>query len=235
MSWHIVQDQAYHLFADRRAFLGIDNAVNTLSSLGFLVAGALGLSFLWRVRTSGGSGRLAAAEEMRAYWILFGAIALTAFGSAYYHLAPDDARLVWDRLPMSLGFMALLSATFADRISIKAGSRLLVPLLLAGAGSVIYWRWSGLRGAENLLPYVGVQYGSIAAVLAIVIVFRSRYTHGAYIFGVLALYAAAKAAEALDAQIYALGGIVSGHTLKHLLAALAVCWLLRMLQLRRLQ
>ena len=61
---------------------------------------------------------------------------------------------------------------------------------------------------------------------------RSRYTHGAYIFGVLALYAAAKAAEALDAQIYALGGIVSGHTLKHLLA---VCWLPRMLQLRRMQ
>ena len=231
----ILQDQAYHLFADRRAFLGIDNAADTLSGLAFLVAGALGLLFLWRVRAAGGSGRFAAAEEMRAYWILFGAIALTAFGSAYYHLAPDDARLVWDRLPMSLGFMALLSATFADRISIKAGSRLLVPLLLAGAGSVIYWRWSGLRGAENLLPYVVVQYGSIAAVLAIVILFRSRYTHGAYIFGVLALYAAAKAAEALDAQIYALGRIVSGHTLKHLVTALAVCWLLRMLQLRRLQ
>ena len=231
----ILQDQAYHLFADRRAFLGIDNAADTLSGLAFLVAGALGLLFLWRERAAGGGGRFAAQEEMRPYWILFCTVALTAFGSAYYHLAPNDARLVWDRLPMSLAFMALLSATIADRVSIKAGLRLLVPLLLAGAGSVIYWRWSALRGAENLLPYVVVQYGSIAAVLAIVILLRSRYTHGAYIFVVLALYAAAKAAEALDAQIYALGGIVSGHTLKHLLAALAVCWLLRMLQLRRLQ
>ena len=231
----ILQDQAYHLFADRRAFLGIDNAADTLSGIAFLVAGALGLLFLWRERAAGGCGRFAAQEEMRPYWILFCAVALTAFGSAYYHLAPNNARLVWDRLPMSLAFMALLSATIADRVSIKAGLRLLVPLLLAGAGSVIYWRWSGLRGAENLLPYVVVQYGSIAAVLAIVILFRSRYTHGAYIFGVLALYAAAKAAEALDAQIYSLGGIVSGHTLKHLLAAIAVCWLLRMLQLRRLQ
>lgn len=235
MSWHIVQDQAYHLFADGRSLLGIENAVNTLSSVAFLIAGALGLSFLWRERAAGESGRFAAPDEMRPYWILFGAIALTAFGSAYYHLAPNDARLVWDRLPMSLGFMALLAATIADRISIKAGLRLLIPLLLAGAGSVIYWRWSALRGAENLLPYAVVQYGSIAAVLAIVMLFRSRYTHAAYIFGVLALYVAAKAAEALDAQIYALGAIVSGHTLKHLLAALAVCWLLRMLQLRRLQ
>ena len=78
-----------------------------------------------------------------------------------------------------------------------------------------------------------VQYGSIAAILAIVMLFRSRYTHGSYIFGVLAIYAAAKGAEALDARIYALGQIVSGHTLKHLLAAAAVCWLLRMLRLRR--
>ena len=36
----------------------------------------------------------------------------------------------------------------------------------------------------------------------------------------------------LGPRIYALGGIVSGHTLKHLLAAASVWWLLRMLQLR---
>ena len=95
MIWAIVQDQAYHLFADRRAFLGIDNAADTLSSLAFLLAGALGLFFLWRERASSGSGRFATPEEMRPYWVLFCAVALTAFGSAYYHLAPNDARLVW--------------------------------------------------------------------------------------------------------------------------------------------
>jgi hypothetical protein len=230
MNSRIVQDQTYHFFADSRTFLGIDNAADTLSNLAFLVAGVLGLFFLWRERASGGSGRFGAQDEMRPYWILFCAVALTGFGSVYYHLAPDDARLVWDRLPMSLGFAALLSATITERVSARAGLRLLVPLLLAGAGSVIYWRWSALRGAEDLLPYAVVQYGSIATILAIVILFRSRYTHAAYIFGALALYAAAKAAEALDVQIFALGGIVSGHTLKHLLAAFAV----RMLQLRRL-
>jgi hypothetical protein len=106
---------------------------------------------------------------------------------------------------------------------------------VAGTGGAICWHWSTLQGAENLLPYAAVQYGALASVLAIVMLFRSRYTHGAYIFGMLAMYAAAKASEALGAQIYALGGIVSGHKLKHPLTAFAVGWLLRMLRLRRLQ
>ena len=223
----IQQDQTYHNFADDRTILGVANAADTLSGLAFLVVGVLGLIFLWRQRSGVESTRFAIPKEIRFYWILFGAVALTAFGSGYYHLAPDDARLVWDRLPMSFGFTALLAAAVAERIRLTLGLRLLLPLLLCGVGSVAYWRWTG-----NLLPYAIVQYGSIAIMLAVVILFRSRYSHGRYIFGVLALYAAAKAAEALDARIYALGGIVSGHTLKHLFAAASVGWLLRMLQLR---
>ena len=80
MSWRIAQDQAYHLFADGRAFLGIDNAANTLSNLAFLVVGTLGLFFLWRERTAGGSQRFALSGEMRPYWVLFCAVALTLFG-----------------------------------------------------------------------------------------------------------------------------------------------------------
>jgi hypothetical protein len=228
----IRQDQAYHLFADGRALLGIANAADTLSNAAFLVAGTLGLIFLWREFASGKSRHFVLPGEMLPYWLLFCAVALTAFGSAYYHLAPDDTRLTWDRLPMSLGFTALLAATVSERIHPTWGAKLLLPLVLGGAGSVAYWRWSA---TENLLPYVLAQYGSIAAILAIVIKLRSRYTHGAYIFGVLALYAAAKAAEALDAPIYAFGHFVSGHSLKHVLAALAAWWLLRMLKLREPQ
>lgn len=227
MIWHIVQDQTYHLFADGRALFGIANAGDTLSNAAFLVVGVLGLIFLWRECSEGRSRCFVVPEEMRAHWILFGAVALTAFGSAYYHFAPDDARLVWDRIPMSFGFAALLAATVAERISLPLGLRLLVPLLFFGGGSVVYWRWTG-----DLLPYAVAQYGSIAAILAIVILFRSRYTHGGYIFGVLAFYGAAKAAESLDAPIYGFGHLVSGHSLKHVLAALAAWWLLRMLKLR---
>jgi hypothetical protein len=92
----------------------------------------------------------------------------------------------------------------------------------------VHWRWSG-----NILPYAVVQYGGIAAIVAIALLFRSRYTRGGDLLAAVAIYAAAKLAEALDAQIYALGGIVSGHTLKHLIAALSVGWLVRMLTLRR--
>jgi len=227
MDWQILQDPSYHLFADSRALLGLPNAADTLSNLGFLGVGLLGLSFLAGQRSRGGPLRFADIDESRAYWALFSAIALTGLGSAWYHVAPDDARLVWDRLPMALGFGSILSITIAERVQLKLGLRLLLPLLLAGAGSVAWWSATG-----NLLPYLLVQYGSLAAVFAIVMARRSRYTHGSYIFGVLAFYAAAKAAESLDARIYAWSGLFSGHTLKHLLAAAAVFWLLRMLQRR---
>jgi hypothetical protein len=227
MNFHLAQDPAYHLFADNRMLLGIANAADTLSNLGFIVAGVLGLAFLVRKTQAGGSGRFIAAEERGAWWSLFAAIVLTGFGSAWYHLSPDDARLVWDRLPMSLGFAALVAATVSDRICTTWGARLLAPLLLLGAGSIAWWVLTG-----NLAPYAAMQFGSLATVLAIVIKFRSRYSHGHYMFGVLALYAAAKATESLDAWIYGFGGGVSGHTVKHLLAAAGVFGLLRMLQLR---
>ena len=223
---------AFRGLADNRAFFGIANFLNVVSNAPFLLIGAWGLYFVASARIGRG-GAFTDPLEKWPYAFCFLAVALVAAGSAYYHLLPNSARLMWDRLPMGLAFMSLLAAAIVERISAKAGLRLLLPLLLAGAGSVIYWRWSVMQGAENLLPYAAVQYGSIAAVLGIAALFPSRYTRGNDIFGVLAIYAAAKAAEVLDARIYALGQLVSGHTLKHLLAALAAYWLLRMLQLRR--
>jgi hypothetical protein len=213
---------------DDRTLFGVANFWNVASNVPFLLVGAWGL----RVIAHAKPGTFVYPEERWAYVACFTAVALIAFGSTYYHLAPLDDRLMWDRLPISLGFMALLSAVIAERISVRVGLQLLAPLLVAGAASVLYWRWSGLRGAENILPYAIVQYGGIAAIVAIVALFPSRYTRGADIMVAVALYALAKLFEMLDAQIYALGHLLSGHTLKHLLAALAVWWLLRMLQLR---
>lgn len=227
------EPQVFRSFADDRMFFGISNYLNVVSNAPFLLVGVWALHFL--ARDSRHPGAFADPMEKWPYVCCFFAVALVSAGSAYFHLAPDSARLVWDRLPMSLGFMALLSAVVVERIGMTAGLRLLVPLLLMGAGSVIYWRWSQLHGTEDVLPYAAVQYGSIAAIVVIALLFPSRFTRGTDIFGVVAIYAAAKAAEVLDAQIYALGQIVSGHTLKHLIAALAAWWLLRMLQLRRVQ
>jgi hypothetical protein len=228
----MVQSQDYHLFADTRAALAIENAADTLSNLAFLLVGGLGLALLWRERAAGGTGRFTSPEELRPYWVFFAGVTLTSAGSAYYHLVPDDARLVWDRLPMTVAFMSLVAAMVVERISVRAGNLLLAPLVILGIASVAYWRWSALAGVENLRPYLAVQFGSIAVVLAIALLYRSRYTHGAAIFAVAAAYGVAKVVESLDSEIYALGHWVSGHTLKHLAAAVGVYLLLKSLERR---
>lgn len=226
----VVQQQAYHAFADARAFLGVPNAADTLSNLAFLVVGALGLAFLWRER--GSSERFATSAEMRPYAVFFAGVLLTSAGSAYYHLAPDDAGLAWDRLPMTIAFMSLVSAVIAERIDRRLGSALLWPLVFLGLASVVYWRWSAVGGFENLRPYLAVQFGSIGVVLAVSLLYRSRYTHGAVIFLLAAAYGLAKVVEVYDREIFEFGGWVSGHTLKHLAAAGGIWLLLRALRQR---
>lgn len=229
----LAQPREYHRFADQRDALGIANFFDTVSSVAFLIVGAWGLIFVWQDRKSRHSAAFAEPSERHFYSVLFGAVALAGFGSAYYHLAPDNERLAWDRLPIALSFASLFAATIAERVSMKAGLRLLPALLALGAGSVLYWRWTELYAAENLWPYVAVQFFSAAAIVLIVALFPSRYTRGTDMLGAVGIYALAKIAESLDREIYALGNIVSGHTLKHVIAAIAVYWILRMLQKRR--
>jgi hypothetical protein len=216
------------VYADRREFFGVPNFFDVVSNVPFMLIGAWGLHIVARQSRKA----FGTPAEKWPYGVFFASVALAGIGSMYYHLVPDAARLVWDRLPIAVGIMALLCAVIGERIALRAGLYLLAPLALAGVSTVLYWRWTLLRGSENVLPYAVVQYGAGAAVVLIALLFRSRYTHGAYIFGAAAFYAAAKVAEVLDAPIYALGGVVSGHTLKHLLAALAAWWLLRMIQSR---
>ena len=224
------EPQIFRGLADNRTFLGIPNFLNVVSNLPFLLVGVWAVCFLSRAAANGKI--FADRRERWPYFICFFAVGLTCFGSAYYHLETDSARLFWDRLPMAIGFMALFSAVIVERIGIRLGLRLLIPLILAGFASVLYWRWSLLYASENLLPYAVVQYGSISAIVVMAAVYTSRYTRGADMIQVVAIYAFAKVAEVLDAPIYAMGGIVSGHTLKHLIAALAAYWLLRMLKRR---
>jgi hypothetical protein len=97
----------------------------------------------------------------------------------------------------------------------------------------MHWHWSEQRGAGNLNFYIVVQFYSLLVIILLGIFFPSRYTRGADIYMALALYGCAKLAEAGDREIYDLGQVVSGHTIKHLLAALAIYWILRMLAKRR--
>ena len=221
----VSEPQRFQSLADDRTIFGIANFMNVVSNAPFLIVGVWGLWFL--ANHARDARVFADPGERWPYLVCFLAVALTAFGSTYYHLDVDRDGLFWDRLPMGIGFMGLFAAVIGERIDARLGLLLLVPLVMFGAGSVVYWRWTG-----NLLPYGLVQYGSIAAVLVLCAAYRSRYTRGADVVHVIAIYALAKVAEVLDARIYGLGEIVSGHTLKHLIAAAATYWILRMLQLR---
>ncbi|HKE42511.1 MAG TPA: alkaline phytoceramidase [Casimicrobiaceae bacterium] len=228
------QPEDYHRFADDRAMLGVPNLFDVASNLAFLIVGAMGLYFVLRGKRADGGPAFTDTAESWGWGVAFAAVALTSCGSAYYHWAPDSSSLAWDRLPMAVGFMSIVAAIVAERISAKAGLRLLIPLALLGAASVWYWRWSATRGVENLNPYGAVQFGSALIILLIIILFPPRYNRSQDLLGAAILYALAKVAEHFDRDIFiATGGLVSGHTLKHLLAALAVLWILRMLRLRQ--
>lgn len=228
----IPQSQAYHNFADQRVLLTIPKCFDVISNVPFLIVGLWGMLAV-RARQKTGELRLIDPRERWPYFIFFLGVALTAFGSGYYHLQPANGRLVWDRLPMTIGFMALAAAVISERIGVKAGTRLLALLLLAGIGSVFYWSITESAGRGDLRPYALVQFGSLLTILLLIGLYPARYTRGSDFVISLGIYLLAKVFEAADRPIFALGGIVSGHTLKHLAAALSAYWILRMLQLRR--
>lgn len=225
----IAQDPSYHQFADKRMLFGIPNFLNVFSNLAFMIVGVIGLVFLLRQRRHAYPAFIN-KKEIRPYLILFTGILLTSLGSAYYHLAPNDTHLVWDRLPMTLAFMSFFAATVMERISLKAGLSLLIPLVIIGIFSVLYWYAGDLRGKGDLRFYVDVQFYPLIAMPLIVVLFPPKYIPDRWIFGIILLYALSKACELWDMPIYEFSrNIVSGHTLKHLTAAFAslvVVWVL---------
>jgi hypothetical protein len=160
---------------------------------------------------------------------------LTCFGSAYYHFAPDNLRLVWDRLPMTLGFAGLVSAAIAERVDLKLGLRSLWPLLALGVFTVIFWYGTERAGAGNVMPYGMYQGWSILIIVLVLAWFPARrYSHGSLLGWAAIWYGLAKVFETFDLQIYRLlGGVMSGHSIKHVLAAIGVFAIVWQLRLRR--
>jgi len=195
------QDQSYHYFADQRTFLGIPNFWNVVSNAGFLVVGIMGLLRFKEVRSR----------------ILFAGVLATSIGSSYYHWAPQDSRLVWDRLPMTIVFMSLLSIVISMWFDQRLGSRLLFPLLVFGVATIVWWQLTG-----DLRPYGIAQFGPL--LILIPAMYFSKSVRG--LWPVLLFYVAAKLAEEFDQSLYN-WVILSGHTWKHVLAALATFWILR--------
>jgi len=226
----IPQPPSYHDFADKRGWLGIANFGDVASNAGFAIVGACGLLALLRKENR---IRFLDRRETWPYLAVFLGLLLTAAGSSYYHLAPDNARLVWDRLPMTFVFMGLVAAMIAERISVRWGVMLLPLLLAIGVASVMQWRWSEERGQGDLRFYAAVQlYAALVVMLALFL--KPRYTRGSDLAVLGCFYLVAKVTETFDKQIFSLGHLVSGHTIKHLAAAVGSYWILRMLQERAL-
>lgn len=200
---HVAQDESYHAFADHRTIWAIPNFWNVVSNLPFALVGVWGL---WRLR--GTTAR-----------VLCAGLILTCVGSAYYHLAPSDARLIWDRLPMTLVFMSFLAAVVTEGRSPRWENLILSPLLILGVASIWWWKTSG-----DLLPYILIQFGP--AVMMLPAFWRAKGTR--WLWNASALYTTAKIVELRDSATYSILPW-SGHTWKHLLGAAAGYCILRWL------
>lgn len=216
----IAQPLAYHDFADQRACLGLPNCLDTASNALFVLAGLLGLGFLQRARAQ------AVFLDRREAWpyrvFFFGAV-LVGLGSGYYHLAPDNNRLLWDRLAMMLAFMAWFAAVLSERVGVRAGQRLLPLLVAAGMGSAAWWGWSEAQGMGDLRPYLLMQLYPMLLIPLLLRFYPPRYSGDRAILAIIGLYLLALLCDLGDRPVFALtGGLVSGHTVKHAIAALAV-------------
>jgi len=225
------QPLSYHQFADTRSWLGIPNFGDVVSNAGFAIVGVWGLLVLL------GNPRRVAFVDARERWpyvIAFAGMLLVAAGSTYYHLSPDNNRLVWDRLPMALVFVSLVDAMLMERASVKAGILLLPLLMILGIASVVQWYASELHGSEDLRFYTAVQVYAVVFLL-VTLLLPAQYTRSGDWLIIVGLYVLAKSLELGDRAVFGFGHIAGGHTLKHLTAASAGWYLLRMLQKRNVR
>jgi hypothetical protein len=201
----IGQGAVYMEFADQRSFLGIPNAADVLSNLGFLLAGGWGLLRLGRVQ-----------GPARAAWgVFFAAIALTALGSSWFHLDPSNARLVWDRLPIAIGCASLLAVVLTERMPQQ---RWILPALVAlGAASVGWW-----AALDDLRPYMLIQFAPIVVIPVLQWKWQAPMAQRVAFASAIAFYVLAKVFELGDVVGFELmAGLLSGHTIKHIMASIA--------------
>jgi hypothetical protein len=212
----IAQLAHYHDFADQSAVWGIPHAADVLSNLVFGIVALWGAYHLgkWRDRFIWQAG-------WPGYCLFLIALLLTAIGSSYYHLAPDNARLVWDRLPIALACAGLLAAVRAECVPDARAKRDTFLLGLFAVASVLWWQQTDHHGIGDLRPYLLLQVLPLVLIPLWQIIYKAPTADRVAFAAALLLYIAAKATELLDYPILHLTGMITGHTLKHLLAGIA--------------
>lgn len=217
--WHgpIVQLANYHAFADQSTWLGIDHAMDVLSNFGFLAVGLWALFFLFS------RPQCIDSNNKPALTVFALSVLATAWCSSYYHLAPDDTRLFWDRLPIAIACASLLSLIRAACFVSPKQARLeLIGFCVFAFASVWWWQQT-----SDLRPYLSLQ------VLAITLPPVWQWLYGrpsrerVWFAVAIACYVLAKCVEMADASILSATAMVSGHTIKHVLAAFAAYFILK--------
>ncbi len=216
----ITQDPLYHQFADQKTLMGIPNFWNVMSNLPFLLVGLMGLYNIHYTHKA----RINSKTKI-AYSLFFSGVALVSLGSGYYHLWPQNETLVWDRLPMTIAFMALFAIIIGEFISCKWGKNVLWPLIFTGVFSVIYWHITETTGKGDLRLYAVVQFLPLLLIPIILSFYQSMFSHTSGYWFILIAYLLAKVFETFDKEIFNFLQLISGHSIKHVIAAIGV-WLL---------
>jgi hypothetical protein len=223
----IPQDPSYHFLADTRMFLGvIPRAGDVLTNLAILAAGLFGLALRPRMTV--------APEEQAAVHVLISATLLTALGSAYYHWAPANATLAWDRLPLAIILVSILALVMGDRMHPLFARHGIWPLTALAVAGVVLWGASEAMGKGDLLLYLVVRVGAGIAIALLVILRRPRHTGTTWLVAALIGEILMAALERHDHEIFHLtGGLISGHSLKHVMVGVALGFVFWWLRARR--
>ena len=226
----IAQSEEYHNFADQAKWGPIPNGLNVLTNLAFLASSYMGIHALWTNQAV-----FRKKSERAAYWVMFVSLFFVAWGSAYYHWYPTTTTLFWDRLPMTITFMSIVSVLFCEKIDDKLGQLMLIPLCLIGVASVTWWSFTEAHPdyAGDLRFYILVQVAPVVLSPIVVYLYPSKYSHAEFMYICAVLYIASKLVEFFDHGVWHLSfRVLSGHSLKHILAAAGTSWIPSMIKRR---
>ncbi len=216
----ISQDLSYHDFADKRQILGVFNFNDVISNAPFLLFGAWGLMSVRKRQI---------IQSIRIHYVIFCVgVFLTGLGSSYYHLNPNNETLVWDRMPMTVAFMSFFSAVIDDYSNHNMGRKILIPALIFGIASVLYWHITEGLGKGDLRPYAIVQFLPMILIILMLVMYEPENTQKRFIIWGLAFYGISKVFEALDKSVFEMSyEIISGHSIKHMMAALGSFFIMK--------
>jgi hypothetical protein len=212
----IAQDLAYHNFSDCRTFFGIPHFMDVISNVFFIIIGVMG----WRLASKG------YRKKTMVYFLmtftLFTGVFFTGVGSAFYHYAPSNFTLIFDRLPMTLVFTSFFATIIYDYVGSRVGAIAFYSLFIVGVYSIFYWYYTEIMGAGDLRLYAFIQFFPVIAVPLILVFYNNSELYTKKLLLVFFAFVISKLCEHFDDQIFDFLKVISGHTIKHLFSALAI-------------